>query len=406
MSRRLEAVDGVTAGAVAPPVRRILRSGHGEARVSPLELFFDLVFVFALTKVTAGMAADPTFTGLLHGMLVLVPLYWAWSGYAWLTSTVDPELVLTRVVMFAAMMGMGLAAIATPGAFGDDTLAWGVGYVVVRLVHVALFVLAARGNPDLLRQVMSLVRALAPATVVILVAALGFDGAARDLLWLAAIVLDFGIVLAAGVEGWVVHAEHFAERFGLVLIIALGESIVAIGAGDFELGVSEVAAGAIAIVTIGMLWWAYFDVDALVAERRFRDAVGVEQLRIARDSYVLLHLPMIAGIVLFALGVKKVLEHTGDPLKDMAAVALCGGLALYALADVAFRRRNTGTFSLPRTLAGLACLAVLPLALEAPALIALAVLALVWIALIAFETMRFAAYREEVRSARAHAELP
>lgn len=388
------------------PARRVLRDADVEARVSPLELFFDLVFVFALTKVTAGMAEVPTFTGLLHGMLVLVPLYWAWSGYAWLTSTVDPELVLTRVVMLTAMIGMALAAVATPGAFADDTLVWGLGYLVVRLVHVALFTVAARGNPDLGRQVMSLVRALAPGTGLILVAGLAFDGTTRDLLWLAAILLDFGIVLAAGVDGWVVHAEHFAERFGLVLIIALGESIVAIGAGEFDLGVSEVAAGTIAIVTIGMLWWAYFDVDALVAERRFRAAAGVEQLRIARDSYALLHLPMIAGIVLFALGVKKVLEHTADPLKDMPAVALCGGLALYALAYVAFRLRNTGTFSLPRTLTGLACLLVIPLARETAALVALAALAAIWTILIAYETLRYAAYRERVRGAHGHAESP
>jgi low temperature requirement protein LtrA len=348
------------------------------------------------------MAEDPTFTGLLHGMLVLVPLYWAWSGYAWLTSTVDPELVLTRVVMFAAMAGMGLAAVATPGAFGDDTLAWGIGYLVVRLVHVALFALAARGNPDLLRQVMSLVRALVPVAGLVLTAGLAFDGTVRDLLWLAAILLDVGLVLVAGVEGWVVHAEHFSERFGLVLIIALGESVVAIGAGTFDLGVEEAVAGTIAIVTICMLWWAYFDVYALVAERSFHEAVGAEQLRIARDSYALLHLPMIAGIVLFALGVKKVLEHTGDPMKDMPAVALCGGLALYAVSQVAFRWRNTGTFSAPRTVTGLACVAVIPLAMQADALLALAVLALIWITLITFETIRFAAYRQEVRGAQAH----
>ena len=344
----------MTGDTAIPSRRRVLREDDVEARVSPRELFFDLVFVFALTKVTAAMADDPTSTGLLHGMLVLVSLYWAWSGYAWLTSTVDPELVLTRVVMLAAMIGMGLTAVATPGAFADDTLAWGLGYLVVRVVHVALVAVAARGNPDLLRRVMSLVRALAPGTGLILVAGLAFDGTVRDLLWLAAIVLDFAIVLSAGVEGWVVHAEHFAERFGLVIIIALGESIVAIGAGEFDLGVAEIAAGTVAIFTIGMLWWAYFDVDALVAERRFRDAIGVEQLRIARDSYALLHLPMIAGIVLFALGVKKVLEHTGDPLKDIPVVALCGGLALYALAYVAFRLRNTGTLSVPRTVTGFA----------------------------------------------------
>jgi low temperature requirement protein LtrA len=377
----------------------MLRREDTEARVSPLELFFDLVFVFALTQVTRGMAGDPTFTGLLHGLLVLVPLYWTWSGYSWLTSTVDPELVLTRIVMFVGMAGMAVAALATPGAFGDDTLAWGLGYFVVRAAHVSLYAIGARGNPELLRQVMSLVRALAPGTGLILVAGLAFDGTARDLLWLAAIVLDFGIILGAGVEGWVVHAEHFAERFGLILIVALGESIVAIGAGEFALGASEIAAAVVALTTVCMLWWAYFDVHALVAERRFREARGVEQLKIARDSYALLHLPLIAGIVLYALGVKKVLEHTGDPLEDMPAVALCAGLALYALAYVGFRLRNTGTFSVPRTLVGLACLAVIPLALEVAAIAALSVLAAIWIGLIAYETVRQAAFRAEVRAA-------
>ena len=370
--------------------------------MSRLELFFDLVFVFALTKVTSVMAEDPTFTGLLHGMLVLVPLYWAWSGYAWLTSTVDPEIAVTRIVMFAAMVGMGLAAVATPGAFGDDTLVWGLGYLVVRVVHVALFVVAARGNTDLLRQVMSLVRALAPGTGLILLAGLAFEGTTRDLLWLAAILLDFGIILGAGVEGWVVHAEHFAERFALVLIVAFGESIVAIGAGEFELGISEVAAATIAIVTIGVLWWSYFDFDALVAERRFSETEGVEQLRIARDSYALLHLPMIAGIVLFALGVKKVLEHTADPLGTMPAVALCGGLGLFAVAQVAFRWRNTGAFSVPRTVTSLASVSVIPLALEAAALAALGMLALIWTTLISFETIRLAPQRHALRDAPAH----
>lgn len=383
----------------SPLARSILRREGIEARVSRLELFFDLVFVFALTKVTSVMAEDPTFTGLLHGLLVLVPLYWAWSGYAWLTSTVDPDIPVTRIVMFVAMVGMGLAAVATPGAFGDDTLVWGVGYLVVRMVHVALFAVAARGNTDLFRQVMSLVRALAPGTGLLLLAGLAFDGTTRDLLWIGAILLDFGIILGAGVEGWVVHAEHFAERFALVLIVAFGESIVAIGAGEFDLGFPEVAAAVIAILTIGVLWWSYFDFDALAAERRFREAEGAEQLRIARDSYALLHLPMIAGIVLFALGVKKVLEHTADPLATMPAVALCGGLALLAVAQLAFRWRNTGTFSIPRTVTCLASVAVIPLALEVAALAALGTLALVWTALIGFETVRLAPQRQALRTA-------
>jgi len=345
------------------------------------------------------MADDPTFAGMGRAMLMLAIMWWAWSGYAWLTSTVDPEHGRPRVVMFAAMGAFLVIALATPGAFGDDGVLWGVAYLVVRLLHAALFALAARGDPALARAVLSLVVSLVPGAGLIILAGAAVDGTTRDLLWVLALVLDYGIVLAVGVEGWHVHAEHFAERFGLVVIIALGESIVAIGAGAEALGTSsgEVVAALVALAIVCLVWWAYFDVVALVAERRFREAVGAEQLRIARDSYALLHLPMIAGIVLYALGVKKVLEHTGDPLKDMPAVALCGGLALYLLAHVAFRLRNVGSLSVPRCVAAAACLAVIPLALEAAALTALVVLGVVWLALIAFEAIRYAEARQRVR---------
>ena len=148
-----------------------------------------------------------------------------------------------------------------------------------------------------------------------------------------------------------------------------------------------------------LLWWAYFDLYALIAARAFREAVGGAQARMARDSYAVLHLPMIAGVVLFALGVKKVLEHPDDPLKAMPAVALTAGLALYALAQVAFRLRNVGTVARPRIAAAAACLAVIPLAREAPSLVALSVLALIWAALIAWETLRYRDLRAEVRAA-------
>jgi low temperature requirement protein LtrA len=393
----------VTAPAVKPPSRRIVRAEGVEARVSPLELFFDLVFVFALTQVTAFMADDPTFAGLGRGLMILAILWWAWGGYAWLTSTVDPELGTTRVVMFLAMGAFLVVALATPGAFGGDGVLWGVAYLAVRMLHVALFALAARGDAALRRQVFSLFLSALPGAGLIVLASAAVDGTARDALWLAALVLDYGIVLAFGVEGWHVHAEHFAERFGLVVIIALGESIVAIGVGAEDLGTSaeEIVAAGVALSVVCMLWWSYFDVYALVAERRFREAVGVEQLRIARDSYALLHYLMIAGIVLFALGAKKLLEHPGDPLKDMPAVALCGGLALFALGMTAFRLRNTRTLARPRLVAAVACLALIPVAMEAAALVALAVLAAVWVALVAYETLRFREYRARVRAQHA-----
>jgi low temperature requirement protein LtrA len=383
--------------------RGLVRADPHEAIVSPLELFFDLVFVFALTQVTAFLAEDPTFAQLGRGLILLAFIWWAWSGYCWLTSTVDPELVLPRLVMFAAMGVMLIVALATPGAFTDDGVLWGVGYLALRLLHAALFALAARGDPALARAVISLVISLVPGGGLIIVASIAFDeGTTRDLLWLVAVLLDYGIVLARGVEGWVVHAKHFAERFALVLIIALGESIVAIGVGveGVELGAGEVIAALLGIGIACALWWAYFDVVAVVAEHRFTSAQGLEQLKIARDSYALLHLPMIAGIVLFALGVKKVLEHTGDPLKDMPAVALCGGLALYLLAHVAFRLRNTGSIGWRRIVAAAVCLAVIPVALEVSGVATLAILLGVWIALIGYEVTRDAEARARIRAER------
>jgi low temperature requirement protein LtrA len=385
---------------IAAPPRRIVRADDVEARVSPLELLFDLVFVFALTQVTAFMADDPTFAGMGRGLMILAILWWAWSGYAWLTSTVDPELGMSRVVMFLAMGAFLVVALATPGAFGGDGVLWGLAYLAARILHVALFWVAARGDAGLRRQVPSLLWSAIPGAGLIILASAAFDGTTRDLLWAAALVLDYGIILSFGAAGWHVHAEHFAERFGLVVIIALGESIVAIGVGAEDLGTTgeELVAAGVALAIVCTLWWAYFDLYAIIAERKFREAVGVEQLRIARDSYALLHFLMIAGIVLFALGVKKLLEHPGDPLKDMPAVALCGGLALYALGMVAFRLRNTGTVARARIVTAVVCLALIPVAMEAAGLVTLPLLAAAWIVLIAYETLRYRQFRARVRS--------
>jgi len=383
-------------------VSGLVRADPHEASVSPLELFFDLVFVFALTQVTGFLAEEPTFAQLGRGLVVLAIIWWAWSGYTWLTSTVDPELVLPRLVMFGAMGAMLVVALATPGAFTDDGVLWGLGYLAVRLLHAALFALAARDDPALGRAVLSLVASLIPGAGLIILASTAFDGSMRDLLWVAAVLLDYGIVLGIGAEGWHVHAKHFSERFALVILIALGESIVAIGVGAeaVELDGPVVLAALLAVGIACALWWAYFDVVAVVAEQRFSAATGGDQVRMARDSYALLHLPMIAGIVLFALGVKKVTEHTGDPLKDMPAVALCGGLALYFLAHVGFRLRNVGSVSRPRLIAAAACLWLAPVAPSAAGIATLAALLSVTVLLIAYEVVRYADARARIRAER------
>jgi low temperature requirement protein LtrA len=212
-------------------------------------------------------------------------------------------------------------------------------------------------------------------------------------------VLDMGEPYVFGSGRWKLVPGHFAERHGLIVIIALGESIVAIGVGaegDVDAGV--VAAAVLGIVVAAALWWLYFDVVALVAERRLSKAAeGKERNEIARDSFSYLHFPMIAGIVLVALGLKKTLEHVEDPLKVEIAVAMLGGTALYLLAHVAFRWRNVHRFSTPRLLCAVVLLALVPAGTELPALATLAIVAALLIVLIAYERVHFAELRQRLR---------
>ncbi len=371
---------------------------EGDERVTPLELFFDLVFVLALTQCTALMAATPTWHGLAQGLLVLGVLWWSWVGYAWLTSVVDPEEGAVRIAIFVAMAAFLVAALCVPEAFGTASMLFACAYGVVRIAHIWLFVLASREDGGLRNSV----RGLAVSTaigVALLVAASFADGALQGGLWVAAIVLDAGGPLLFGADGWRLVPGHFAERHGLIVIIALGESIVAIGAGathDVDAGI--VAAAVVGIVIAAAQWWMYFDVVAIVAERRLaRAEVGREQNEIARDSYSYLHFPMVAGIGLVALGLKKTLGHVGHPLALVPAVALLGGCSLYLLAHVAFRLRNVRTLNRRRLGLALLLLALIPLAREIAALATAAIVAALLALLIAYEAIRYAGPRDHVR---------
>ncbi len=312
-----------------------------QERVTPLELFFDLVFVLAVTQCTALMADEPTWEGLAKGTLVLGVLWWSWGGYAWLTSAVDPEEGSVRVAMFAAMAAFLIVAICVPGAFDDLALTFAVGYAVVRLAHIALFLLASRDDPGLRKSTVGLGISTAIA-VGLLTGASFLDGTAQGAVWAVALALDLAGPFFFGAEGWKLVPGHFAERHGLIVIIALGESIVAIGVGaEFGVDAGVVVAAVLGIAVAAALWWLYFDIVALVAERRLSKAVaGRERNEVARDSFSYLHFPMVAGIVLLALGLKKTLAHVADPLELVPAVAALGGTALYLLAHVAFRWRN------------------------------------------------------------------
>jgi low temperature requirement protein LtrA len=367
-------------------------------RVTPLELFFDLVFVLAITQCTALMAAEPTWTGLGKGLLVLGVLWWSWVGYAWLTSVLDPEEGAVRLVIFAAMAALLVVALCVPGAFGGSALLFACAYGVVRAAHIALFLLASRDDPALRQSVLGLAGGSALG-VGLLVAAAFADGRLQGALWLVALLLDVGEPFLFGAEGWKLMPSHFVERHGLILIIALGESIVAIGVGaraGVDAGV--VVAATLGIAVAAALWWLYFDVVALVAERHLlRAAVGREQNEIARDSYSYLHFPMVAGIVLLALGLKKTLGSVGDSLDLVPAAALLGGTAIYLLAHVAFRMRNVHTLNKHRLACAILLVALLPATGALPALATLGILCAALTALIGYESIRFAGSRDRVR---------
>jgi low temperature requirement protein LtrA len=367
-------------------------------RVTSLELFFDLVFVLALTQCTTLIARTPTWEGMLKGLLVLGMLWWSWTGYAWLTSVVDPEEGTVRLAMFAAMAAFLVAALCVPGAFGSEALLFAGAYAAVRAAHIVLFMIASREDAGLRHSVLGLAASTAIGVGLLIVAAF-CAGALALGLWGLALVLDMGGPFLFGADGWKLVPGHFAERHGAIVIIALGESIVAIGIGARpSISAGIVLAAVLGVAIAAALWWAYFDVAAIVAARRLgRAAPGRERNEIARDSYSYLHLPMVAGIALIAVGTKRALLHVDDPLKLVPAAAMLGGAAVYLLAHVAFRLRNMRSLSTRRIVCAVLLLALVPAGAALPALATMGLLAAALIALVLYEALRYADVRERVR---------
>ncbi len=377
------------------------RQDESEQRVTPLELFFDLVFVFAITQVTGFLADSLTWDGLLRGLFLLGVLWWAWAAYAWLTNTLNPEEGAVRIAVFGSMAAMLIVALATPHAFDIDGVIFGVAYFAVRALHLVLYAIAGRGDPELLHAVIRILPSALLGAGLLVVA--GFlDGPARLAVWAVALAIDYLWLLVTGMEGWRVSPEHFVERHGLIIIIALGESIVAIGVGAAgqPLEAGMIASALLGIVVASALWWSYFDWAVYMAQARLADATGAERAVLARDLYSYLHMPMVAGIVLFALGMKSTLSHFDEPLDVISAVGLAGGLALYFGAHVAVRLRQGGGWGHGRPIATVVLLALVPVATQVPALAALALVAGVCGALIAYEALRYPYARSWIRSHR------
>ena len=372
-----------------------------EQRVTPLELLFDLVFVFGFTQVTTVLSDDPTWSGLGHGLLILAALWWVWAAYAWMTNTVDPEVGAVWGAMLFAMAAMFVAALAVPDAFGRHGVVFGVAFLIVNVMHLTLYTLGARDDRDLLAAILRIAPFALSGAALILAA--GFvHGALRPLLWLAALAVGLFGPLLGDLSGWRLQPDHFVERHGLIVIIAIGESLVAIGLGarDTRLGASVIVAAVLGLVVVTSFWLAYFDFFQIRGLQILTDRSGTERAGLARDLYTYLHLPMVTGVVLFAFALKKTLAHVGDDLDTVPAFGLCGGPALYLLAYVALRFRVGRTLGGGRLVAAIACALLWPVAVVVPALIVLTLVATVWVALHVYEIIWWREARAQTRALR------
>jgi low temperature requirement protein LtrA len=378
-----------------------VRPVEGEQRVTPLELFFDLVFVFAITQVTGFVSDHETWGGVLRAVMLLGALWWAWAAYAWLTNTLNPEEGGVRIAVFCVIAAMLIVSLAVPKAFSTTGVTFGVAYFIVRALHILLYAIAGRGDRDLLGAVLR----FAPTAVLgpgLLVIAGFFDGATQLTLWGTALAVDYLGALVGRGRGWRISPEHFVERHGLILIVALGESIVAIGVGAVGLPLDR---GMILVTLLGItivcaLWWSYFDWVAFVSQARMAEATGRERVTLARDLYTYLHMPMVAGIVLFAVGLETTLAHGDEPLPAIPAVGLFGGLALYLAGHVASRLRIGGGWGHGRPIASIVLIALIPVARVLPAVAALGLAAVVCTGLIAYEALRYPYARHWIRDRR------
>jgi low temperature requirement protein LtrA len=357
-----------------------------EQRVTSLELFFDLVFVFTLTQLTTLLAGNPSLLGGIRVALIFVVLFWMYGGYAWLTNQVPPTRPARRLLLILGMAAFLMCALAVPRAFDGAGVVFGFGYLLVTLVHLGLY--ASAYGATIVRWIGPF--NLASALCVILAGVVG--GPAVYALWVAAILIQFVTPFTSrSQERPRIRADHFVERHGLLLLIALGESVVAVGIG---VGHEPLSLGLFGTVLLGLalaatLWWAYFASDEEQAERALATAEPVDrQLRLAIAAYFFAYLPMLLGIITFAAGVKESIGEAGHRLDVAAAVTLGAGVALYLGGDVAFRTALGIRPVAARAVAAAAALVTIVLGVWVAGAVQLVALVLVLLGMLAPEARR------------------
>jgi low temperature requirement protein LtrA len=306
---------------------------ESSVRVSTLELFFDLVFVFTITQLTAVLAENLTWARAGSALLMLGIIFWMYGGYAWLTNVIAPADAVRRALLLTGMAGFLLIALAIPAAFAGSGWAFGVGYFLVNAIHSGLLLRAA---PAAMRRLAPL--NLLSATLVLLG---GFAPQnVRALIWLAGLLIILVSPYLHPIGEWTITSSHFVERHGLIVIVALGESVVAIGAGaaGLELTGSLIAAAVLGLILSFGLWWVYFGGDDEAAERALEATPPRQKPRTALHAFGFAHYPLLFGIVVFAAGVKKATLHAAEHIHLSQALLLGGGVAIFLLGDVWFRR--------------------------------------------------------------------
>jgi low temperature requirement protein LtrA len=357
-------------------------------RVSTLELFFDLVFVFTVTQLTTVLTDDLSWASLGQVMVMLALIWWMYGGYAWLTNSISTRGLRQRAILLGGMAGYFVLALAVPSAFHGSGLAFGVGYFIVTAVHASLFIWMASSQSS--RAFLGIAPYnLFNATLVLVGGALG--GTAQAVLWTVAAVLEWSTPWVGNREsqsGFEIATGHFVERHGLVVIVAIGESVVAAGIGAAGLAVDAelMLAVVLGLLLSAGLWWAYFGADDdEQAERALADAPARRRPWIALEGFGIAHYFLLLGVVLAAAGIKKAIGHAYDPLETAQALVLGGGVALFLAADVGFRRVLGLGRSLHRAVAAVLALATVPLGSEITAVAQMAALVVVLAAALAGE---------------------
>ncbi len=383
------------------------RSAGEEQRATTLELFYDLVFVFAITQVSHILLEDVSWTGAGEAALCLLVVWWAWNYTTWVTNELDPDSVVVRLLLIGIMLASLLMAVAIPQAFGAHGLLFAASYVAIQVGRHTFLTFASASAGTIERERAGRILAWFGVAGVLWIAGGVTDDPLRAALWLAALAIDYTAPLVTfwipGRErlsptAWEVETSHFAERFQLFVIIALGETIVITGAttSELEVDLARVTAFGLAFLSTAALWWLYFGYVATIAERRL-ELAAAHRTELARDAYTYLHAGIVAGIVLAAVGDELVIAHPTEQLPHDELAVVVAGPALYLLGHVAMRLRMAGSVSARRLGGALACLAVGLVGLAVPALVVAALLVAVLVGVIVLE--RIAEARRKTRGA-------